>query len=229
MITTTAWRAAFDSGREQARTARRDGTVPDDIEGVHDVSIARADALMRAWVKNVPARYAHACFDDLFPHQQPDVLRSWLASDSATLWIVGPTGVGKTHSAWALARTGARDLGLRSRGITHRDYLRSLQPGGSAEPAWKIRAAATDTDLLIIDDFGAETDTGTGSASVHTCGETHSLINARVQNRRRQILTTNLTPEVIRGLYGDRIYSRLSQDAVAVTMNHHLDLRMHRP
>ena len=58
-------------------------------------------------------------------------------------------------------------------------------------------------DLLIIDDLGTE------MITQFTISTLYDVINSRMMDRRPTILSTNLTPEEIRGRYSPQIASRI--------------------
>ena len=57
--------------------------------------------------------------------------------------------------------------------------------------------------LLIIDDLGAE------CITQYSVSAMTSLIDLRIVNGRKTIISTNLTPAAIRKTYGERMFSRL--------------------
>ena len=59
------------------------------------------------------------------------------------------------------------------------------------------------TDLLIIDDLGTELPT------VFTSSELFNFINTRILQRRRTIISTNLSLKELRDMYSERISSRI--------------------
>ena len=62
-------------------------------------------------------------------------------------------------------------------------------------------------DLLLIDDLGTEP-----RYNNITVEYLFSLINERVLSRKHTVIATNLTPSNVKERYGERIYSRLSDD-----------------
>jgi DNA replication protein DnaC len=216
------------AGREAARAYRAEhgagapalGVDPDDVGA--DVRERKAAARVAAWSSTTPADYAEARIADLAPDQSPAELAAWLHSDSRTLWLIGETGVGKTHAAWAIGRA-AVDRGYLVRGWEHNAYLAELRPGGSQADPWRIRTRAKDASLLILDDLGAEMsapasddDPDGKEASEFIRRETITLLNARLGARHRQIITTNHSPATLGKLFGDRVISRLRHGASVV-------------
>lgn len=198
------------------------GPAPDPAQIRADVEEHKASMRLRAWVATAPERYSTARLAELDAKQHPDLLLRWLASDSQTLFLVGPTGTGKTHAAWATGYE-AVCAGKFVRGWEHNAYLAALRPGGSPDDAWLIRKRADGCDILILDDFGSEMDAvdiggDAREATEFTRRETVLLLNNRLEARRRQIITTNLPWNGLAALFGDRITSRLREGMAVVQL-----------
>jgi len=186
----------------------------------------RAAQRWAMWCRSVPARYA----DDranpekfvrqpptwwlsrLDRRQHPDRIAAWLGSDSRTLVLFGSTGTGKTHAAIATGYAAA-GMGVHARFTSQLDYLLALRPGGTDDPgAFRDRYAGT--SLLVLDDLGAETE----EASQFVRQEMCALLDARLREDRRQVITTNLMPAQLADAFGDRIVSRLRDRAVVLEL-----------
>lgn len=59
------------------------------------------------------------------------------------------------------------------------------------------------TDLLIVDDLGTEV------ANTFTNAEIFNIINTRLIEGKKTIISTNLTPKEISDIYTDRVFSRI--------------------
>ena len=59
------------------------------------------------------------------------------------------------------------------------------------------------SDLLIIDDLGTEV------ANTFTNAEIFNIVNTRILNGNKTIISTNLTPKEISEIYTDRVFSRV--------------------
>lgn len=120
----------------------------------------------------------------------------------------GPTGVGKTHIAAAILNNQIVNgrIGIY---VTLPDLMDSLRSAMRNECLESARAALIETEVLFLDDIGAENPTE------FVCEELFKIVNGRWLNNRVIIGTSNLTPEGIRerysGLSGARIFSRLSE------------------
>jgi DNA replication protein DnaC len=169
----------------------------------------RQEGHRRAWyVKHRPARYADAQLEHLDRAQDSDGrIRTWLDSTSPTLLLVGAVGTGKTHAAYALANH-AFDRGMLVVATSVPDILAALRPGGDDGT---LVARARTADLLVLDDLAAE------KASEWTAEQLSALIDARVREERRQVVTTNATYAELETRLGPRTLSRLTGGA-AVAM-----------
>ena len=74
-------------------------------------------------------------------------------------------------------------------------------------------------DLLIIDDLGTEL------ANSFTTAELFNIINSRILERKKTIISTNLQPEELIDTYGQRVFSRISAHYRALEF-YGRDLRM---
>lgn len=147
--------------------------------------------------------------------QKPTALAAWVRDQTARVLVLsGKTGRGKTYAAFALGNVyGAQ--GWHVAAISHKRYLDSLEPGGSDEPAFRIRRRVQLAEVLIIDGFGDEMDP-CRPASEFRARETADVISARLGKGKRTIITTNLVPDELALMFGERVISRLRQRSVAV-------------
>jgi DNA replication protein DnaC len=141
--------------------------------------------------------YADASLTDLSDEQHAPEVGGWLGSGSATLMLAGSVGAGKTHAAYAVGNA-AVTAGLWTEAWTVSDLLEALRPGGEGAPG--VREA----DLLILDDMAAS------RVSDFAQDALLSILDARLGNRRRQVVTTNLTYDAMAETWGARIMDRLA-------------------
>lgn len=151
----------------------------------------------------VPRRYAAA--------QPTAIAAAWAQSvvtnpdDTRSLLIVGPTGTGKTHYAYsvlrAVAETG-RTTGWAA--YTAADLYARLRPRTGRDSEAEFESIA-DTDVLFIDDIGA------AKLTEWTEEVTYRLINHRYEQCRPGIFTSNVPPNQLRDVLGERIASRLTE------------------
>lgn len=168
----------------------------------------RQEGHRRAWyTRHRPARYADARLEQLDAAQDPDGrIRNWLDGTSPTLLLVGAVGTGKTHAAYALANE-AFERGLLTVAASVPDMLAALRPGGDDGT---LAARARTADLLVLDDLAAERSTE------WTAEQLSALMDARVREERRQVVTTNATYAELETRLGPRTLSRLTGGATVV-------------
>jgi hypothetical protein len=196
-------------------------STPADVR--RDLQLQRQQMVWDRWVRMIEARYSRysmhdghlGVFDGLAPEQHPADLRRWLGGTSRTLFLVGPTGRGKTHAAIGVGYEAAL-RGVHTTIVSQLDYLAKLRPGGSDDPA-RERYRAETTTLLIFDDLGAETEDGTEFVRREVC----ALFDARVNAGLRTVITTNANPNELVRVFGDRIVSRIRDDSVAIEIAGH--------
>lgn len=184
--------------RLEDRGVSLDPTPPSVVETPQEAEERRLRAqegTRARWVRRLPPMYATATLDDLDP---PLV---WPAS-SLNLVLAGGVGVGKTHAAYAQA-SALVPLGLSCEAWTVADLLEVLRPSDhKAERAqaeyWTRRA-----DVLILDDLGA---TKVSDWAVETLT---ALMDARLREGLRTIVTTNCTEDQLEAAWGGRMMDRL--------------------
>lgn len=162
-----------------------------------------------AWyLRHRPAQYEHAALTDLDHDQDPKgVIAGWLDSDSRTLLLAGPVGTGKSHVGYAITNT-AQQRGLLTVAVSVPDLLAELRPGGDSTVGARARLA----DLLLLDDIGTERGTD------WTTEQLTSLLDARVRENRRQVVTTNAQYSELEARLGARTMSRLTGGATIVLL-----------
>ncbi len=122
--------------------------------------------------------------------------------DSAGLIFFGGTGLGKTHLSAAIGNK------VASKGVSV--IYESAQQIFDTVDAVRFnrldiseRKKYENCGLLIIDDLGAECITQYSVSAIT------SLIDLRIVNGRKTVISTNLSPAMIRKTYGERLLSRL--------------------
>ena len=122
---------------------------------------------------------------------------------SSSLLLYGMTGLGKTHLSLAIAGQ-AVEMGYGVIYTSAQNLFNRLEREkfGRAEDN-NTEQSILECDLLIIDDLGAEFNTQ------FTVSSLYNIINSRDLEGSPTIISTNLSPKMIKNTYNDRIASRL--------------------
>lgn len=126
-----------------------------------------------------------------------------------SLLMMGATGLGKTHLSLAIANVLLHrghsviydSVGSLMHILEQEHFGRSQQNGDTLDTILHC-------DLLILDDFGTEFDTAFTRSAIYT------ILNGRMNAGLPVIISTNLSPEEIISVYGERIASRLFSASV---------------
>ena len=124
------------------------------------------------------------------------------SESSESLLFLGATGTGKTHLSLAIARVAA-EKGYSVVYGSVQPLVRCMENEHFGRAEGNTEEQLIDCDLLILDDLGMEFDTPFSRASLYT------VLNARMQQARPTIISSNLSFDVLRERYGDQITSRL--------------------
>ena len=122
-----------------------------------------------------------------------------------SLLFTGKAGVGKTFLASCIAKE-----------ILDRDYDVYYQSAGKITEMieeYKFRKSSDEnlsfdidrlykTDLLIIDDLGCE------FVNSYTISALYELLNKRLMNKKKMIITTNFSLKELNEVYAERLFSR---------------------
>jgi len=127
-----------------------------------------------------------------------------------TLVLCGSVGVGKSFAAamWCRDNTTTKFATW----ISASDYCNAIWDKNAA-----LLRSAKVVSRLVIDELGAEYDDKHGRSAGSLC----DLIRGRIADELYTVITTNLVASDLRGSYGDRLTSRLSE--VGVVMHCHGD------
>lgn len=157
------------------------------------------------WMDRLPKNYAAAALDDLDGgYLEP--IRRWIAErDSITLVLAGNIGTGKTYAAYAIGNYAVAHGSWVEAWNVH-DLLLAMRPDGDASAYRR----ATTVPLLILDDLGASTPSGWAKEQML------ALVNARVSNRFRTVVTTNVSSVVLRDTWEPRMVDRLTEDSTSL-------------
>lgn len=165
------------------------------------------------YFRRLPKRYAGAMLADLHPTEQ-DVdgkVSGWLDSGHQTLLLASAApGLGKTHAAYAVGSEAVNN-GLTVEAYTAMELLSALRPNPREPDApGQVLDDVLTCDLLVLDDLGRENATAWAQEQVH------HVLNTRLGDQRRTVITTNLTAEEMGERYGYPLLDRVLDDAVIV-------------
>lgn len=127
------------------------------------------------------------------------------------VYIFGNTGVGKSMLAAIIAKECVKK-GYGTYFITTDGYASLVRAGWHDESIRRYITRKTEVSkVLILDDFGAEqsVDKVQKFADSHAKKIVEDLIRNRVQSNKITIFTSNISPSMVKTMYGQRIYSLL--------------------
>lgn len=188
-----------------ARAGDSPAQLPGDTRA--DVVVDQAAVRAEVWHRTVGARFADARLGQL-DGPLAELAARW--DGASNVLLLGDVGVGKTHAAAAMAYVehvvNGRSLLFRSAPL----LLDEMRP--SRETADRARQRVIDVDLLVIDDLGSE------KPSDWTAEQLGIVVDERYRNCRPTIVTSNRAPQHLQQVLGERVWSRLYQDAVRHTI-----------
>ncbi|MBQ5317680.1 MAG: ATP-binding protein [Oscillospiraceae bacterium] len=126
-----------------------------------------------------------------------------LKSDS--LFILGQTGIGKTHISLSIAKE-VSEKGYTVAYGSLLNYLRIIEKehfGRTTNSENDTLQILIDADLLILDDLGSEFQTNFYESTLY------NIINTRINLGLPTIISSNLSAEELQRHYNERIISRL--------------------
>ena len=123
--------------------------------------------------------------------------------NSRGILMIGKTGLGKTHLSLAIAQRVIEE-GYTVIYITASELTRRLSDQFFGRNQQEdLLEQICETDLLLIDDLGAEFE------SSYSVSAFYDIISTRLSRNIPTIVNTNLTVEELQRRYGERIVSRL--------------------
>lgn len=166
------------------------------------------DAALERLAARTPARYTQ-------PVELPAPVAAWAAAGqtaTASLFLTGPIGVGKTHTAWTTLHAWlAACFNGAYRGNPTISIWRStslfdaLRPEGD-DPRG-VTKAAQEADLLYIDDLAAARVSPTG----WTQERLYEIFDERYVRCRPTLITCDVLPKDLGDIVGPRVSSRLAE------------------
>lgn len=123
---------------------------------------------------------------------------------SQGILMIGKTGLGKTHLSLAIARN-VLEQGYSVIYGSATEFVNKMSDHYFKKISYDEQQIDIlfSADLLIIDDLGAEFETGFSSSALY------ELVNNRLLSGRSMIINSNLTPQEIENRYSARIVSRI--------------------
>lgn len=172
-------------------------------------SHARTPVRYRSAIPTVPAvrEWVDAVIASMRPSRATNAPH---IASGPSLFLLGPTGAGKTyeaHGALRLVASYGAYGGIRS--ISTADLYAEVRPSAGGVEAFDRYAS---TSLLFLDDLGA------AKATEWTEEITYRLINYRYEAMLPTILTSNLQPRQLTEILGDRVTSRLTEMCQRVSL-----------
>ncbi len=179
----------------------------------HLVSARRACSLSAT----IPRRYVGVSFDrhpvTLIAPAVTAAVRRYVNNIEANLssgrgiWLFGAVGTGKTTLAMLVSRhalEAGRSVAIYSL-PTLLAAIRGTFDDDRAHATEAMVARLKTVDLLHLDDVGAE------KTSPWVLEQLYEIVNARYENERAIVLTTNLEREALAEQIGERVASRLEE------------------
>ena len=123
------------------------------------------------------------------------------SNHNANLLLCGPSGTGKTFLSWCIAKE-LLDRGYLVIYKTSAEIMSDLR-NIVIENNSTLKDLLINCDLLIIDDLGTEL------TNSFTISELFIILNTRLLNGKKTIISTNLNPAQLGELYSQRIFSRI--------------------
>lgn len=212
-----------------------------DAEAHRKAAAERAANRRRRYEEARPGAYRDATYATLTAQQDPEGKGSrWLASGHKNALLVGPSGHGKTHLAYAIGND-AVNRGLWVEAWTVSEMFQALAPLPKHARDDEVRSRRQENilgwvkecDLLLLDDLGAEA--GSGYVADRNIQQLTDILTARDSDRRRRNVVTlnggetaHLDQESERNKvkiaaassiaerYGARVSTRLQHDMIGV-------------
>lgn len=127
-------------------------------------------------------------------------------SNGQNLLFYGTTGLGKTFLCSCIAKSllDKNKIVIYQTAFTILEILENRRFGKGDKRIGEYQYDLLfESDLLIIDDLGTEV------SNTFTNAEIFNIVNTRIINGKKTIISTNLTPKEISDIYTDRIFSRI--------------------
>ncbi|MEV5862342.1 DnaA/Hda family protein [Streptomyces sp. NPDC052071] len=169
----------------------------------------RRDAAVSGHLERTPAIYRGA----IRIHPEADDWSRRRDDAPPSLFLTGPIGVGKTHTAWQASRQWLSTTVDRFGRVPSIETWRStalfdaLRPDNRDYDAKALTGTLQRADLLYVDDLAAARVSPTG----WTQERLYEIFDERYINRRPVLITCDVLPGQISHIVGDRVSSRLGE------------------
>lgn len=160
------------------------------------------------WYARVPKRFKAAWPDKCTPEQggdrNPPLAAAFVDEPEPRTLVLysAEPGVGKSYTAYAAGRYAVHERRLFAAAWTMIEFNDAIRPNGDGTAL----TLAQSVDLLILDDLGRE------RITEWTLERLHMVIDRRWRDRRKTIITTNLTGPDFVARYGEPIVDRITDD-----------------
>lgn len=190
--------AAMEAIADETPEQRAAALAADHAEALAEQAAERTRYRRARYTEARPADYAHADLARLHPQQDTGARGTrWLGSSSKNALLMGPSGHGKTHLAYAITNAAAQH-GLWVEAWSVLELVQALAPLPTHARRDEVRSrrqevaldSAKECDLLLLDDLGAEE--GGGFVAERWRAQLLDILTARdTHPRRRTIVTVN--------------------------------------
>ena len=144
-----------------------------------------------------PREYMRGCYEMLKAYAEN------FTPNTNSFFFCGGTGLGKTHLALAVLNK-VTSNGYSVYYNTTGKIIKQLKNESFGRSDSSIEEEINSSDLVIIDDLGAEFESDFGNASIN------ELVNDAILNGKALIIISNLSVSELEARYGQRLTSRLN-------------------
>ena len=183
---------------------RSDNVIPFHEERIYGVDLKpKQEKTWQLHYSGVPKLFGGCTFESYQGNEKLVTDLIAIAGSDDHVVIRGNTGCGKTHLAVAMVRD--RNV-FKALFITVPDLLLKIRSSfnGGSESEDEIIGRYSEIPILVLDDLGAE------KVSEFVIATLYIILDRRIRECRKTIITTNLSKEEIEATFGARIASRLA-------------------